>query len=145
MTAACDTQILGHFIPRGTEIALHLGHAGVYDTVANDIAGAKFHSVRGHDSKKKTGCWIDNGVTFNPDRWIDQKGQFNSKAGLTLPFGGGPRLCLGHKLAVRRRLFQHKRGVLFSPRYCKCVFSSLLWALASSSNLPRIQNWTAGK
>jgi hypothetical protein len=110
VTAVCDTQILGHFIPKGTEIALHLGHAGVYDTVANDIAGAKYHPVRGHHSKKRTDCWKDDGVTFNPDRWINEKGQFNPKAGLTMPFGGGPRLCLGHRLAVRQYLSQHERG-----------------------------------
>jgi len=102
VAAVCDTQILGHFIPKGTEIALHLGHAGTYDTVANDIAAAKYHAVRGHDSKKKTGCWQDNGITFNPGRWIDERGKFNPKAGMTLPFGGGPRLCLGHRLAVRK-------------------------------------------
>ena len=126
MTAACDTQILGHFIPKGTEIALHLGHAGTYDTVANDIGAAKYHPVRGHDSKKKTGCWKDDGVTFNPDRWIDEKGHFNPKAGLTLPFGGGPRLCLGHRLAVRKYCSNMIKLVLSPHRYCNFAFSSLL-------------------
>ena len=126
MTAVCDTQILGHFIPKGTEIALHLGHAGTYDTVANDIAAAKHHAVRGHDSKKKTGCWKDNGITFDPGRWINEKGQFNPKAGMTLPFGGGPRLCLGHRLAVRK-YFPNMKSISYSPhRYCNFVFSSLL-------------------
>jgi cytochrome P450 len=100
--ATRDTQILGHVIPKGTEIVLHLGHAGLHDTVANAERTAAYDHRRGHLNKKSTRSWLDDGSSFNPDRWLDEKGDFDERAGLTLPFGGGPRLCFGYRLAVSR-------------------------------------------
>jgi cytochrome P450 len=38
--------------------------------------------------------------TFNPDRWLSSGGQFSSKSAFEFPvFNGGPRSCLGKKMA----------------------------------------------
>ncbi len=36
-------------------------------------------------------------LSFCPERWLDEAGQ---KTGAWMPFGGGPRMCLGYLLAI---------------------------------------------
>lgn len=45
--ATCDTQILGYFTPKGTEVVLHIGHAGMHDTVENAIKSKALDERRG--------------------------------------------------------------------------------------------------
>jgi len=91
-TASRDTQILGHFIPKGTEIILHIGHAGIHDTVENASKAEGLNAKRGHNSRRATQQWKDDGTKFDPDRWMSH-GTFDPNSGLALPFGGGARMC----------------------------------------------------
>lgn len=94
---SCDTQILGHFIPRGTEIVLHIGHAGLQN-IEEGTAPQPIHS--GYQKSKP--LWKGDGDVFDPDRWLDEQGAFNLNSGLAIPFGAGPRKCFGYKLAVSK-------------------------------------------
>ena len=58
-------------------------------------------SVRGDAPSRKVGFWASgSGLEFNPDRWLDEKGNFDLNAGPSLPFSSGQRGCFGKNLAV---------------------------------------------
>jgi hypothetical protein len=96
--AICDTQILGHFIPQGTEIVLHIGHAGLQNSKPSEGDGNMQRPS--HRAGVPKPLWHGDGESFNPDRWLDERGGFCPNAGVALPFGAGPRKCYGYKLAV---------------------------------------------
>ncbi|OAP61996.1 hypothetical protein AYL99_04199 [Fonsecaea erecta] len=78
--AACDTSILGHFVPKGTKVIL--------------APWAINHN---------TALWGDDASEFNPDRWT-APGQANAGGAVSnyafLTFLHGPRSCIGAKFAV---------------------------------------------
>jgi cytochrome P450 len=100
-TAVVDVQVLGHHIPKGTEVFL-MGNGP-------SIFSPEFHiddmlrTKSGLESKDKVGTWHHGDMgTFNPDRWLmDQAGSkiFNRSAGPLLTFGLGERGCYGRKMA----------------------------------------------
>jgi Cytochrome P450 len=96
--ASCNTQILGHFIPKGTEIVLHIGHAGLQNSKPSEGDGNEQRPS--HRPGVPKSLWHGDGESFNPDRWLDERGGFSPNAGVALPFGAGPRKCYGYKLAV---------------------------------------------
>lgn len=100
--ASCDTQILGYFIPKGTEIVLHIGYAGLQNAKPCGKNSINRCPVRYRSGATKP-LWHGDGEIFNPDRWLDGHGAFNPNAGLAFPFGAGPRKCYGYKLAVSGR------------------------------------------
>lgn len=57
--------------------------------------------------------WGEDAADFKPERWIDDKGCKRQTGWEFLPFNGGPRICLGQKLALTEarfvtcRLVQH--------------------------------------
>ncbi|KAI6780831.1 Cytochrome P450 1A1-like protein 1 [Emericellopsis cladophorae] len=95
--ATCDTEVLGHHIPKGT-IVMMLNRGPSFTEPAFDEALAGGLSVAGTGSS-----WVVHTLHhFMPERWLETNDQgrsfFNPKAGPTLPFGSGPRSCYGRKL-----------------------------------------------
>lgn len=76
--ALCDFELDGYRIPKDTQLMLHIGH--VTTCQSPSISHGPFAMG-----------------TFNPDRWLEP-GAVNSRA--FMPFGGGPRMCLGYPLAL---------------------------------------------
>ncbi|KAL9131011.1 MAG: hypothetical protein Q9217_000953 [Psora testacea] len=76
--AACDTTLMGHFIPKNTTI---------------------FLSPWAVNTSKA--LWGDDAAEFNPDRWLGE-GKANGSAGsnyANLTFLHGPRSCIGQNFA----------------------------------------------
>ncbi|CAK8679945.1 unnamed protein product [Clavelina lepadiformis] len=69
-----DSEIYGYVIPKGTQVLTNLWAVH-------------------HDPS-----YWDDPETFNPDRFIDKKGEF-VKSNHVIPFSVGPRFCLGEQLA----------------------------------------------
>lgn len=96
--ATVDTQILGHHIPKGTDIfMLTMGPDFRLPPLPID---ENLRSTTSKDSKDKNGQWEPTTIhRFDPERWLerDEEGNiaFNSRAGPTMPFGAGPRGCFG--------------------------------------------------
>ncbi|KAH7089103.1 cytochrome P450 [Paraphoma chrysanthemicola] len=101
--AQCDTTVLGHHVPKGTDVFLMANGPGYLEpnmplphsyTHASDITSTSTHRL--------TPLWPDAGISdFSPERWLRPDGSFDSMAGPTLAFGLGPRGCFGKRLAVQ--------------------------------------------
>ncbi|TEA18485.1 Cytochrome P450 monooxygenase TRI13 [Colletotrichum sidae] len=105
--ARVDTQILGHHVPKGTQV-FFLAHGPGYLMPAVPID----EKTRTTDSAKSTaqriGVWdAENVAEFRPERWMKRdKGEdgvereyFDANAGPFATFGHGPRACFGKRLA----------------------------------------------
>jgi cytochrome P450 len=104
--ATCDTQILGHAIPKGTDIMLLLTGPSM-----NKPAIAVPESLRTPGcmaAKERVPAWEDDIGIFKPERWLRQERNvetgaveeiFDGNAGPNLAFSTGPRQCFGKKLA----------------------------------------------
>jgi len=97
--ATCDTVILGHHVPKGTNVFF-------------DIAGPSMHrpsipvdeSLRSDSSQRHAadtrGDWDDFAPSeFKPERWLSSEGAFDPQAGPILTFSTGVRGCFGRRLA----------------------------------------------
>jgi cytochrome P450 len=101
--ATVDTTILGHPIPKGTEVVFCFnGPDFLKPGVPLPPVDA---SKRSETSKASTvGDWNPDDVDkFIPERWMDVDADgnevFNALKGPMLSFGGGPRGCFGKRLA----------------------------------------------
>ena len=79
--AACDTSIVGQFVPKGTVVIL-----------APWAINASTH------------LWGPDALEFKPERWLDADGKANNKGTAEsnysfLTFLHGPRSCIGQKFA----------------------------------------------
>ena len=70
-----DTTLCGFDVPKGTPVVLNL-YAAMHD-----------ENIFKHPDQ------------YIPERWINQDGEYEPNASLSLPFGAGPRGCPGRKLA----------------------------------------------
>lgn len=108
--AMVDTQILGHHIPKGTEI-LFLTHGPSVFTPGLEIDERKRSQTCQVAGEKKDSAWDDHDIgAFKPERWLRQKEsstgtdateaaeEFDGLAGPTLAFGLGTRGCFGRRL-----------------------------------------------
>lgn len=99
--ALVDTVVLGHRIPKGTQI--------FFMSTGPDFRTPSFHiddSTRSQTSREKyrTGRWDSKDIhLFDPERWMkeDEMGHpiHDPQAGPMLAFGLGPRGCFGRRLA----------------------------------------------
>ncbi|KAL0943556.1 cytochrome p450 [Colletotrichum truncatum] len=99
--ATCDTELLGHHIPKGTVVML-LGRGPSMMKPAFDVDESK----RSKSSlAAKARVWDDDDISeFKPERWfIGNEGEasyeFDQQAGPQLAFGLGTRGCFGRRLA----------------------------------------------
>ncbi|KAK3315597.1 cytochrome P450 [Apodospora peruviana] len=103
----CDTTVLGHPIPKGTDVFLMANGAGFIEpNMASVSDEMRSPGARKASGRMLTGLWDDEGIgAFRPERWVTTdketgKETFDSLAGPTLAFGLGPRGCYGRRLAL---------------------------------------------
>jgi cytochrome P450 len=100
--ATTDTCILGHHIPRGTDVFFPIcGPSFLTPPMEID---EKLRSASSRESKAKYGAWEPRKIgDFLPERWLvkDEDGneKFDPQAGPSLPFGAGLRGC--HGITIR--------------------------------------------
>lgn len=102
--ATTDTTVLGHAIPKGTDVFLLHNSAG-YFSPPIPVADAQ-RSATSRSAKFQVGAWKPDSndmKAFLPERWLvkDQAGneEYDPQAGPHLAFGLGPRGCYGRRLA----------------------------------------------
>lgn len=101
-----DTTIMGHHIPKGTDVLLMTNGPGYLqpNMAAEDTLRNRKARVR--SANGLTSLWSDDHIAdFLPERWlvidpVTGKDVYNPMAGPTLSFGLGPRSCFGKKLAL---------------------------------------------
>ncbi|KAK5122321.1 hypothetical protein LTR85_004232 [Meristemomyces frigidus] len=97
-TALVDADILGHRVPKGTDVFMISSGPGYVDSPLPVDENQRSKSSQ--ESKDKNGDWEASDIgAFMPERWLvrDERGAFvfDPRAGPALPFGGGPRGCFG--------------------------------------------------
>lgn len=104
-----DTVVLGHHIPRGTDVFLMANGAGYIAPALPLDDASRSPGARRTESNARAlaGDWNDADIaSFRPERWLrtdpDTGAEsFDPMAGPTLAFGLGPRGCFGRRLAVQ--------------------------------------------
>ncbi|KAJ7354193.1 cytochrome P450 [Mycena albidolilacea] len=100
--AKVDTVILGHPIPKGTQVLMPVGM--IQQVESDAFRGRTDEAARSATSKRggrRWGHWEEGDVLkFNPERWLRADGSFDVNAGPWLAFGYGFRACFGQKLAL---------------------------------------------
>lgn len=97
-----DVYILGHFVPKDTEVLMLNNGPGTLMPALPVEEGKR--SQTSQASKGKVGDFVTEGIeTYDPERWLvqDEAGEvkFSINQGPTHGFGAGPRACFG-KLVV---------------------------------------------
>ncbi|KAF8608403.1 cytochrome P450 [Ceratobasidium sp. AG-I] len=91
-----DEVILGHRVPKDTELLIPLAYFGVSESE-----------------------WGPDAETWRPGRWLSSDGSFNRDAGPDGdPFGLGHRVCFGQRLAVfqlKAYIIAMSRAFFFKP------------------------------
>ena len=93
-----------HETMRLKPVAPHIGFQTLRDTQVGDVlvpAGTMILSVMRHDSISEE--HVRNAAAFSPERWLEQNNpafDANSAKRISMPFGGGPRICPGRYLAM---------------------------------------------
>lgn len=100
--ATTDAVVLGHMIPKGTDLFLFHGGPG-YFSPPFDIPDSQ-RTKSALEAKNMVGKWDMMSMReFMPERWLkSDEGRnevYDSTAGPHLAFGLGPRACYGRRLA----------------------------------------------
>lgn len=98
-----DSEVLGHTIPKGTDVFLVCNGPGFIEKpfpIGEDI-----RSQSSRHAKERSDKWHPaDPAKFYPERWLrtDESGKqyFDPRSAPTLPFGGGLRGCFGRKLGM---------------------------------------------
>ncbi|KAJ5373106.1 cytochrome P450 [Penicillium concentricum] len=101
-TAMVDTVVLGHHIPKGTNVFLMGNGPDFIEPPIGKIPEDR-RSKSCQEANGRIGSWdpADSNI-FKPERWItkeDGKESFDSTSGPLLTFGLGPRGCFGRRMA----------------------------------------------
>ena len=104
--ATRDTVVLGHHVPKGTDVFM-LNNGPSFQTPAFAVDESK-RSKTSQVWKDRNGVWDDSDIAvFKPERWlVEDKGnvKFNPRAGPVLPYGFGLRGCFGKRRHSNRYL-----------------------------------------
>ena len=85
-------------------VAPFIGFQSLRDSVVGDVAvpgGTMILAVMRHDSISEE--HVRNAAAFSPERWLDENNAAmnpGSAKRISMPFGGGPRICPGRYLAL---------------------------------------------
>jgi len=103
--ALVDTVVLGHHIPKGTDIFIpNLGGDSQEPPIGTIPEHLRSESSQAAaKAETAVGVWDPKDVRdFKPERWlVEDEGKeiFNSRAGPMMAFSLGPRSCFGRRLA----------------------------------------------
>ncbi|KAL2828394.1 cytochrome P450 monooxygenase [Aspergillus cavernicola] len=101
--AMVDTMILGHHIPKGTNVFLMGNGADFIEPPIISEIPEEQRSKSCREAKGRIGSWDPtDSHLFKPERWItveDGKEVFDATSGPLLTFGLGPRGCFGRRMA----------------------------------------------
>ena len=105
--ATCDTEILGHSIPKGTSVYMVTEGPSILSPAFNIPDSKRTSSAL--NSMQPVRAWSREGMSdFVPERWLNTRNTnsddfdrmfFDASSGPTLPFGLGVRGCFGRRLA----------------------------------------------
>lgn len=93
-----------HETMRLKPVATNLGFQCLHDTRVGDVqvpAGTMIITVMRHDSVSD--AWVRDAGAFSPERWLEGNNpqlDATSAKRVSMPFGGGPRICPGRYLAL---------------------------------------------
>ena len=104
--ATCDTELLGHHVPKGTVVVLVSNGPSCYSPSFNIDESMRSLTSRAASPRK----WDEGSdmKAFEPERWLAKggnidtgavEGDFDPTAGPQLVFGLGTRGCFGKRLA----------------------------------------------
>lgn len=97
-------EACAHETMRLKPVAPHIGFHTQRDSQVGDVhvpAGTMIISVMRHDSVSED--HVRNAAAFSPERWMDENNpamNATSAKRISMPFGGGPRICPGRYLAL---------------------------------------------
>ncbi|KAI8309097.1 Cytochrome P450 monooxygenase TRI13 [Colletotrichum sp. SAR11_59] len=103
--ASEDTIVLGHRIPKGTNVFIANQGASFTEPAFDIPQPLRSESCKNAMEERGMRSWNDDGMNkFWPERWLvtnKETGEqvFDSAAGPTIPFGLGLRGCFGRRLA----------------------------------------------
>jgi len=98
-----DTQLMGHFIPKGTQVIVPLVGWSHINAQSFEVDEKTRSATSQQAAKKGIDDWGDDVEAFKPERWLVQEGDqtvFNANAGPSMPMSAGPRGCFGKRLAL---------------------------------------------
>lgn len=99
--AKVDTVILGHHIPKGTQVLMSINGPDFTSKGFPVDEGVRSQSSQAHEGR--VGYWkVGEENNFKPERWMkseDGEQRFDPQAGPILTFSTGPRGCYGRRLA----------------------------------------------
>lgn len=101
--AACDTELLGHRIPKGATVvcSTYVGH----QPFGLDVVPEEVRSENSRANKGKYGAfWQADVDRYHPERWLRQDGSFDAKALPKLAFSLGTRACFGESPTAAFRI-----------------------------------------
>ncbi|OAP64682.1 hypothetical protein AYL99_00654 [Fonsecaea erecta] len=133
-TTTVDTTLLGHTIPKGTDVFLMQNGPG-YLSPPLPVDDSK-RSASSLAAKNRVGQWTpdeDDMKTFRPERWLVQdletgKEVFDAQAGPHLAFGLGPRACFGRRLAYLQM---------------RIIVVMMIWNFELRETPPTVSSWAA--
>ncbi len=97
-------EACAHETMRLKPVAPHIGFQTMRDTQVGDVqvpAGTMIVSVMRHDSVSE--AHVRDADSFRPERWLEENNpalNATSAKRISMPFGGGPRICPGRYLAL---------------------------------------------
>ncbi|KAI3397319.1 hypothetical protein diail_10976 [Diaporthe ilicicola] len=95
--AACDTELLGHRVPKGATLvcSTYVAHKPF------DVPDSA-RSATSRDNRTYSAFWQQDLDEFHPERWLRDDGSFDAKALPKLAFSAGTRACFGRKFATQQ-------------------------------------------
>ncbi|KAI1843859.1 hypothetical protein JX266_009915 [Neoarthrinium moseri] len=127
--AQVDTTVLGHRVPKGTEVFMPLRGPSITQAPFNIEESLRSESSRSH--KDTRGLWETDPEAFIPERWLkpeENNEAFDSQAGPFLTFSNGVRGCFGRRLAYLE---------------LRILMALLLWNLELGPLPEKLNTWDA--